>query len=989
MKKVIYILIISVLISCTKQEQPAYFVEGVKDPQISLNGKWEINTDPAGESREISVPGNMWKEIQVPGECMMQGFEIQHDKPFYYRKYFTVPQDFDNKIIRLRFDGVYSYARVWVNDHYVSDHSGGFTRWDCEITQYVTAGDTTCLIVEVTDKADEISYASGYAKHPIGGILRDVCLMAYPANYPEKINIITDLDELYKNAILEVGGELIQTGRNAKIRLELWDLKNNRVDLENPVISLVKTRTFQIKNHLINPAKWDSEHPNLYSLKVIFLEDNKIIWCRNYNIGFREIEIQGNKLLINGRQIKLRGACRHDIHPLLGRVSTPDYELQDVKLAKEANINFIRTSHYPPTDNLLTLCDEYGLYVEDESAVCFVGTHRTSAYYPGSSENAENFTEQYMSQMEEMVLNHRNHPSVIIWSLGNESSYGINFKKSYEWVKKNDPWRPIIFSYPGLVPEGERIYDILSMHYPGIHGDLEQYGKVTNSFGYPDMPVIFDEWAHVPCYNNFTLQEDPNIRDFWGISLDSMWQNVFEADAATGGAIWGMIDETFMMPDSVSGFGEWWGVVDENVIPSGYSGITVGYGEWGIIDTWRRKKPEFWGTKKAYSPVKLLTTSFKNYKPGDSLAIPVLNRFDHTNLNELKILLTYKDKKTELKPIYLEPHFKGIITLSLEEWDPGEPVFLSFIDPGNNLVDIYRLQNETGQPDIPGITNNMNIEISQDKNQLIVDCYNNTQIIFDKSTGLISKIQTPDDTVRISGPFLNLRTMGRTLAYTYNEIKDYGHNWQLKSLDFNKTDESVAITCKGIYDDLSGIEFEININPENIIGIRYKIQKMPEEYIREIGIKWILDDTYDSLSWDRVTYWETYPDEYVSPIKGRIALYFSEANIYREEPRKNWINDTKSFYYDNAENEVPGSMLTYIARATKENVNAYSLIKRGQEVISVLGNGEADCRLAKIDKQLMLFVNNKMDYVDLSWGNYQRNILLEDNYVDEVIIKIK
>src|SRR4030042_5002349 len=149
MKKVFFILIVSIFISCTKEKQSAYFVEGVSDPQINLNGKWEINTDPAGESREGNLPGNSWKEIQVPGECMMQGFAIQHDKPFYYRKYFIIPEDFDNKIVKLRFDGVYSFARVWVNGHFIRKHSGGFTRWECDITSFVSAGETAILLLEV------------------------------------------------------------------------------------------------------------------------------------------------------------------------------------------------------------------------------------------------------------------------------------------------------------------------------------------------------------------------------------------------------------------------------------------------------------------------------------------------------------------------------------------------------------------------------------------------------------------------------------------------------------------------------------------------------------------------------------------------------------------------------------------------------------------------------------------------------------------------
>ncbi|MDP2844403.1 MAG: hypothetical protein Q8O06_12305, partial [Acetobacterium sp.] len=176
-------------------------MKNVSDPVISLNGTWKLNLEPENNFwkavREIGVE---WKEITVPGECMMQGFSIKHDIPFVYAKELFIPADYADKIVILRFEGVYSYARVWINGAYIRDHSGGFTAWDCDITSVVTPGKSALLMIEVTDKADEISYASGYAKHQIGGILRNVSLLALPAGYPEQLVITTDLDDKYSNA---------------------------------------------------------------------------------------------------------------------------------------------------------------------------------------------------------------------------------------------------------------------------------------------------------------------------------------------------------------------------------------------------------------------------------------------------------------------------------------------------------------------------------------------------------------------------------------------------------------------------------------------------------------------------------------------------------------------------------------------------------------------------------------------------------------------
>ncbi len=211
------------------------------------------------------------------------------------------------------------------------------------------------------------------------------------------------------------------------------------------------------------------------------IEDGKEL-MKTEKIGFREVKVEGNKLLVNGMPVKLRGACRHDIHPTLGRMTTPEYDLKDVLLARESNMNFIRTSHYPPSEAFLDYCDQYGIYVEDETAVCFVGSHRTEAYRAsGASQSDPEFTGRYLSQLEEMVQNHRNHPSVIIWSIGNENIFGSNFKESFKWVKENDPTRPVIYSYPGQVPDSLQMYEILSMHYPSWKGNLNQYGISTKA----------------------------------------------------------------------------------------------------------------------------------------------------------------------------------------------------------------------------------------------------------------------------------------------------------------------------------------------------------------------------------------------------------------------------------------------------------------------------------------------------------------------------
>ena len=167
--------------SCTSShENKDNFVAGVEQPEISLNGTWKFHMDPPKAFLGNDTEFQSWSDIQVPGECQMQGFPIKHDLAYAYKTSFEIPGDYAGKQIQLNFYGVYSYARVWVNGQFIREHYGGFTKWSCNITDVVKPGETAILTLELTDRSDEISYGSGYAKHQIGGILRGVNLLAMP-----------------------------------------------------------------------------------------------------------------------------------------------------------------------------------------------------------------------------------------------------------------------------------------------------------------------------------------------------------------------------------------------------------------------------------------------------------------------------------------------------------------------------------------------------------------------------------------------------------------------------------------------------------------------------------------------------------------------------------------------------------------------------------------------------------------------------------------
>ena len=965
--KLISLIVLSIFatLSCRQDHQGAEItVAGVKDPVISLNGTWKFSMHPPENFWSKEINTGQWADIQVPGECQMQGFPIEENKPFVYKKSFLIPEDYEGKRILINFHGTYSYARVWINGNFIKDHHGGFTKWECDITPYVTPGKESELTVEITDMDDDISAGSRYAKHQIGGILRDVELIALPDQHFSKLFFVTDLDKNYRNAELMISYELSHQ-HPVNMKFELSDANGEIIKiLEYENTNQSGTLNMQVKD----PLKWDAEHPNLYNLTAIIIEEGKETFNKNFKIGFREVEIEGNKLLVNGNEVKLRGACRHDIHPTLGRLSTPEYDKLDVILAKEANMNFIRTSHYPPSEDFLRYCDEFGIYVEDESAVCFQKKQTTDNPV---------YEERYLSQIREMIHNHRNHPSIIIWSVANECEYGQNIQKSYDWIKENEPTRPVIFSFPYTVPDTVVVYDILSVHYPTWKGnDRSRLG--VYGFEYEKMPALSDEWAHVPCYNRMTIRQDPNVRSFWAQSLDSMWINTFKSDGGLGGAIWGMIDETFMLPDTLPGEDKIWGIHKGGLE---FKGHCVGYGEWGIIDTWRRKKPEFWGTKKAYSPVKILVKEIEEFMPDKEIKLPVLNRFDHTNFNELKIKWEYKGRSGYINDLNIEPHESGSITIPASGWENGKFLTLVFYQHDTLLVDVYQII--TGEKEIRLPEHEEGELQTEELDDFVKVTGKDYSMLLNKKSGLINDLKIEDEVLIKSGPYANFRILRGISKYHVEAIDDLAKNWKCDDFDYQVNEGILTINAEGKYDSISA-RFRVTADERGILKIDYTLSDLPEgRKIQESGIKFISSENFLREEWDRKGYFTFYPDDDIGKINGKSDITYHPEMHYRKKPYHDWIYDTGSFYYF-----APGNRPSYtnITRSLKENIYSYSLISKANNQLKVHSDGTQACRFDRIYNDPILIINDDWDYADLLWGNYIKNIISEEEISGSVVL---
>lgn len=944
---------------------------GVETPAVLLSGTWQFRYSPDSK----------WDKIQVPGEPAMQGYAIEHDKPFTYRKSFTVPADYAGKHTILRFDGVYSYARLFVNDTFVREHHGGFTRWDTDVTPFVRPGKKNEIRLEVTDRLDDISYASGYAHHPIGGILRDVTLFALPETCLYDFYAETHLDAAYEDAVLKIGYSSPVVG-GAEVAYTLADPSGRRYPLAQSRFPLEEGGNMN-ELPVKNPLKWDAEHPNLYTLTVTLSKDGKEIGRFDRRIGFRDVKIETDRMLVNGMPVKLRGACRHDIHPTLGRTTTAELDSLDVILFKRSNMNFVRTSHYPPTERFLEYCDRYGIYVESETAVCFVDTYRQKNYAPGKTQDSAEFTPRYLSQCREMVKSFRSHPSILFWSIGNESVYGTNFQQCWDWVKATDKTRPVIFSYPGSVGEKEPVYDILSMHYQDVNGNLNQWNRSTHGFQGEGIPALFDEWAHPACYTYATLQEDPNIREFWGHSIERMWSGLFDAPGGLGGAIWGYVDETFMLPEPKVGTA-FWKEFARTAKPEDYQGKCVGYGEWGIVDVWRREKPEFWATKKAYSPVRLMTTEVASFLSGQRLLLPLYNCFDHTDLDEIKIRYTYKGVEKELPAPSIAPHQKGLLVIPAEAWEEGELLSICFYTATGELLDAeqvslgsdyhVRLADSEASP-VNGV---LLVEETAGMMTIKGDGF---EIPFSKETGLICNATSKGQVIIEKGPFLHLdinlnHLTGAEVRKSARKFLTSDSDWKKQSLTYTRKEGTVEVALSGFYQDVQ-IDILIRISPAGEMNVSYVVAGQPNGYLRETGLSFYLPERLDYLQWERKGMWSCYPEGAFAGNTGETSLYNPKQVRYGENPAQPWLADTHNYYYWADAGTNCDRPLTQMAKGMKENIYRYTLSATGGGAGLTVCSSDASlaCRTSKRgDGQLMLYINNRWDYPEIAWGNYCKTL---------------
>jgi len=428
-------------------------VAGLSSPVLPLNGTWKFKPLFRPDYTGVKTNIRRWKDIRVPGEWVMQGFEVEAGKAAAYARDFLLPSAWKGKKVVLRCDAVFSRAEVWVNGRHAGSHLGGMTPFELDVTPLVRPGKNNRILVAVTaeTKADTLMSGSQYAAHSLGGILRKIYLYALPQVYAGDLVITTDMQDDFTAADLSVTASFYRDtrkGAEAKVSFRLFDPEGKEVSLpayKNELVfdgdANVLRKTFRFP--LDGVKTWDPEHPRLYRL-VMNVASGGEGETMVKRVGFRRIEVVGNKMFINGRPVKMRGVNRHETHPLLGRSLNDTLWQMDAEIFKAGNVNYIRTSHYPPAEEFVAWCDSLGLLVELENPFCWVG-HGANAAWKKDDPQAPSLYDFLEHTAGEVIAFYRNHPSVTIWSMANESAWGPNWGKLLQFYRTTDPTRPVSF----------------------------------------------------------------------------------------------------------------------------------------------------------------------------------------------------------------------------------------------------------------------------------------------------------------------------------------------------------------------------------------------------------------------------------------------------------------------------------------------------------------------------------------------------------------
>ena len=597
---------------------------------MSLNGKWKFHwvKNPDTRPKDFYKPSfytGGWADINVPGNWERQGygtaiyvnetyefddkmFNFKKNPPLVpseenevgsYRRTFTIPAGWEGRRVILCCEGVISFYYAWVNGEFLGYNQDSKTPAEWDITDKLKKGENTIALEVYRWSAG--AYLECQDMWRLSGIERDVYLYSTPKQYIADYKVTSILEKnTYKDGVFEL--DVTVEGAAAGITTIAYELQNEAgktvLNGSQPVKSrgLSNLITFDEKR-IPDVEKWSAEHPNLYTL-ILELKDanGKVTEVTGTKVGFRTSEIKDGRFCVNGVPVLVKGVNRHE-HSQLGRTVSKELMEEDIKLMKQHNINTVRNSHYPAHPYWYQLCDRYGLYMIDEANIESHGM----GYGPASLAKDSTWLTAHMDRTHRMYERSKNHPAIVIWSLGNEAGNGINFERTYDWLKSVEKNRPVQY---------ERAE--------------ENYNTDIYCRMYRSVDVIKEYVARKDIYRPFILCEYLHAMGNSCGGMKEYW-DVFENEPmAQGGCIWDWVDQSFREVDQD---GNWYWTYGGDYGPKD----VPSFGNFccnGLVNAVREPHPHLLEVKKIYQNIKSTLVDKKN------LTIRVKNWFDFSDLNE-------------------------------------------------------------------------------------------------------------------------------------------------------------------------------------------------------------------------------------------------------------------------------------------------------------------------------------------------------------------
>ena len=867
-----------------------------------LDGVWKFNwhkkpaDKPEGFYREgYDVSG--WDNIQVPGNWELQGFGIPiytnvtypHPKnPPYishddnpagcYVRDFDIPGSWDGRRVYLHFESGLSAMYVWVNGKYAGYSQATKSPAEFDITPYIRQGKNRVAIEGY--RWSDGAYLEDQDFWRLSGFDRSIYLYSADQIRIRDFFVKSDLDANYKNGLFSLDVSVknhLKSDRKVQVAVQLLDRNGKTVfTKKNSVNVASETETQTSFSQKVNaPELWSNETPYLYTL-LLTLSDEKgnIIETTSCKTGFRKVEIKNAQLLINGKPILVRGVNMHEHHPVTGHVQTEEMMRKDIALMKQYNINAVRTSHYPQPPLWYKLCDEYGLYLVDEANLESHGLEGTD-----SPSHLPEWKEAHLDRVIRLVERDKNHPSVIVWSLGNEAGNGQAFYDMYDWVKKRDNTRPAQYERTGEA----RCTDIVCPMYASLE-KMTEYAARTNV----TRPYILCEYSHSMGNSSGHLQE------YFDLFVTSPHMQ--------GGFIWDWVDQGIKATDD-SGRDYW-----------AYGGDIGGYQypheqnlcANGLVTPDRIPHPGLYEVKKVYQDILFHA---KDIKKG---IITIENRFHYTDLKNYdfkwEVLKNGKPFANGDLPVSQPPLTKRDITITLPaiQKEAGQEYFLNIFAYTKEATEMIPARHEIAREQF-ALPENAYFSGNSDKASGVVEVVSEDDnfirlktgeitIGFNKRNGMLTEYSCRNQQLLYDGPqpdFWRAPTdndFGFNLSEKSNVWRTAGRNRTLKNFQANKSGNGYIIRADYELNDVSSpytVTYTVSADGKIKVQVAWNAGKQGLPEMLRFGMQMRLSSEFNTFTYYGRGPWENYTDRHTSSFIGIYSSTVAEQQFDYIRPQEN------------------------------------------------------------------------------------------------------